>query len=364
MTTTAQNTDRIVLPNLNGLRFFAALSVIIFHAFNNLNGHNGVVLFFALSGFLITYLLLSEIEKTGTINLPKFYMRRVLRIWPLYFMIVGIALALVAIYPATDLPRPDNIPGTLKYYFLFIPNFSPKKLEFANALWSVGAEEQFYLCWPLLLLLTPAALRVWMAAGVIALYTLGPHALDYVNAHFAGGSKDSVLAIISGILRHMYFQTMATGGLIAMLAKKDSVIIQWLFNRWLQVAVVAGTIVLWLADVQFKFVNDTVYSFLFAIIIVNGALNSQTIVKLGNSMLEYLGKISYGLYIYHTPIIFLVARLIPFTQQDSVIAVVLKTILVIGITILVAGLSYKYFEKPFLSIKEKKFSIIKSGTAN
>src|SRR6266446_4521409 len=80
-------TKKVHFPNLTGLRFFAAMSVLIYHFYGLevLNGHYGVILFFVLSGFLITYLLLEEHDMYGTISLRQFYIRRILRIWPLYY---------------------------------------------------------------------------------------------------------------------------------------------------------------------------------------------------------------------------------------------------------------------------------------
>src|SRR5262245_59932952 len=100
----SSDTDRVYFPNLNGLRFIAALAVIIHHieqqkadfclpnsfgaAPIQLFGELGVVLFFVLSGFLLTYLLLEEEKTTATIGIRNFYIRRILRIWPLYFLII------------------------------------------------------------------------------------------------------------------------------------------------------------------------------------------------------------------------------------------------------------------------------------
>ena len=111
----------IYFSGLNGLRFFAALAVIITHIelikeqmeFPGLHSKNkivfelgglGVVFFFVLSGFLITYLLLKEKEQTGTINVKKFYLRRILRIWPLYFLIVALGFFVLPHFTFMELP--------------------------------------------------------------------------------------------------------------------------------------------------------------------------------------------------------------------------------------------------------------------
>ncbi|QQD15386.1 acyltransferase family protein [Sphingobacterium sp. UDSM-2020] len=158
----------VFLPGLNGIRTIAALGVLFSHinlalldfgidnfslfGYTNegklkgwmLGGH-GVTMFFVLSGFLITYLLLKEFEKTNTIDIKKFYMRRILRIWPLYFFYV--LLTLVVMW------NQINIDFNLVYYLTFFANI-PFIQEHGYMgmlhLWSIGVEEQFYLFWPLL----------------------------------------------------------------------------------------------------------------------------------------------------------------------------------------------------------------------
>lgn len=118
--------NKVHFPGLNGLRFIAALSVIIGHVelikldygiynfkntipfYTNTAGHLGVVLFFVLSGFLITYLLLVEKDKYGKVAVKKFYIRRVLRIWPLYFLILVIVFLLF--------PLISNDPASLAFF--------------------------------------------------------------------------------------------------------------------------------------------------------------------------------------------------------------------------------------------------------
>src|SRR5215510_7923630 len=170
------NAERVFFPNLNGLRFIAALMVIIHHVEqyksiyglpNNFSsttiqifGELGVVLFFVLSGFLITYLLLEEERQTNTIVIRNFYVRRILRIWPLYFLIVILALAVFPNIPLFILPDYDrakvysHLAGKIFLYLFFLPNLvSPLFgiVPYASLTWSIGTEEQFYLTWPALL---------------------------------------------------------------------------------------------------------------------------------------------------------------------------------------------------------------------
>ena len=155
------------LPGLNTLRFFAAAFVVISHANISLDklgiypastrafvnrGGDAVDFFFTLSGFLITYLLIAEVNNTGTISIKQFYLRRVYRIWPLYFLVVAIGFILLGyIYPALyHQPFFDfKIPEGLLMFIFFIPNYAAKNFPVGllNPLWSIGVEEQFYLFW-------------------------------------------------------------------------------------------------------------------------------------------------------------------------------------------------------------------------
>src|ERR1700743_1755388 len=161
---------KVYFRNLDGLRFIAAFLVILQHAsdyrgfavptYSNLfkahfaeAGRYGVTLFFVLSGFLITYLLMTEAQKTGTVDIRKFYIRRILRIWPLYFAFgivvistIDIVLRNFGIYGHT--PKLTN----LFYLFTFSVNlqllFGAYNRGIIEVLWSVCVEEQFYAVWP------------------------------------------------------------------------------------------------------------------------------------------------------------------------------------------------------------------------
>lgn len=133
------------------------------------NGIFGVRLFMAMSGFLITYLMLRELESTGRFSLRNFYVRRILRIWPCYFLVLGY---MFAIYPAVKLAMGIQSPlyERLWPYLFFLPNFELLRLSSTpglypnqqlSLLWSVGIEEQFYLIWPLVLLFFGAAGLRW-----------------------------------------------------------------------------------------------------------------------------------------------------------------------------------------------------------
>ncbi len=155
------------LKGLNTIRFVAAFFVILFHGYTALvalhvvedqgyavfdRGIAAVELFFTLSGFLITYLLILEINKTGTVAIKDFYIRRVTRIWPMYFLcLAGGLVGLGLVYPwLTGENYFDfSIPDVLWYYVFFLPNlpYAYCRAGILCPLWSIGIEEQFYLFW-------------------------------------------------------------------------------------------------------------------------------------------------------------------------------------------------------------------------
>jgi peptidoglycan/LPS O-acetylase OafA/YrhL len=157
----------IHLKGLNGIRAIAALSVIVSHVTGDLRAFGlnddifgldklgnrapilmasyGVTMFFALSGFLITYLLLLEKDKINTINVKKFYMRRVLRIWPLYYLYVILVLF---VYLYFDIEYKDSILPWYIFLMANVPLILNTTLPYLGHLWSIGVEEQFYIIWP------------------------------------------------------------------------------------------------------------------------------------------------------------------------------------------------------------------------
>ena len=185
------------LPGLDGLRAAAALAVFVDHAEQTQEwvgrdhfdgnqmtslGRQGVEVFFVLSGYLITLLLLRERARFGAVSLPRFYARRTLRIWPLYYLVVfllwvvlpwAVQFAPPQIQALSEIhTRTLGAPGDprLPLYLLFLANFSfwlyPHVLCGAH-LWSLGVEEQFYLVWPVIFRFVPRPLAMFGALVVL-----------------------------------------------------------------------------------------------------------------------------------------------------------------------------------------------------
>lgn len=361
------STDKPYYPNLNGLRFIAATFVFINHAeviqglFKLSNAANirtvtllgkmGVVIFFVLSGYLITMLLLKEQCETGIVNIRKFYLRRILRIWPLYFLIIAFALLIA---PNTDFFHVPNLESALSssnflqvtILFIFIlPNLIYSGIgiiPYAAQTWSIGTEEQFYLIWPLLIKYVRN--KGFLFISIILGYNLVKLTLSYLQ-------HDSLLARqLLDFWHYFNIDCMALGALGAWLVfSKKEKILKLLYNPLVQIFTYLLTMLLLGFGVEFRYLHFEIYSFLFVIIIVNLASNKRSIISLENSLLNYLGKISYGIYMYHFIALVITARLLlSFHLDNSLIFYLTATLL----TVTISSLSYHYFENYFLKLKE------------
>lgn len=330
-------------------------------------GGAGVDFFFVLSGFLITTLLLKENEHKGTIDLKKFYLRRVLRIWPLYYFIIVVCYFII---PPTQFFYIngysefiyDNFLSKLLYSFFFMPNVALsvyKGIPYAAPLWSVGVEEQFYLFWPLLLLFFKNKLRLIIA--FIILFIAVKAGLALSNSIFSLDEKWYIP--IKDFLVATRMECMGIGGLGAYLVFKKYRIGNLLKSNY---SLLVATLLLPPAIIFAKDLlelHHIVFAALFLIIIINGATNNKTPVKLENKVFLMLGNISYGLYLWHSICLGLLINLLSrnvFLMNNSFWFNTALYWGTFGLSIGISWLSYRYLETPFLKFK-KKFAVIISG---
>lgn len=348
------------------------------------NGGNlGVILFFVLSGFLITFLLLSEESFSGTISLRNFYIRRILRIWPLYFIVV---LSCLFILPHISfLYEPQYTSSYLHnrylivfFYVFLLANFLTgfdSHVNFARPTWSVSVEEQFYLIWPILIKFSKNKKKAII--NVIIIYWIVRFILEFlVSEHFSFLSvsfNDRVYALLR-IIQYTPFDCLSIGALAAMALFNKSYHLKWIFSRKTQIAVfVALPVLIYLFSLRTIFklsfmeieITNEMYSVLFAIAILNMAANPNRIFSLERfKILRYLGKISYGLYLYHWVTIVLVINIlkryyVPQNYNEFAFNCLLYSGS-IGLTVLISSGSYFFIEYRFLKLKHR-FSRIISG---
>jgi len=208
----------IYYKGLNGLRAIAALLVIMAHSWDEMGkflpifndapvgmGNLAVTIFFTLSGFLITSLLFLEQEKKGNIDIGSFYVRRILRIWPLYYWYI-----LLCIVVFFFLQQDNLLQSSLWFYILFaanIPYMFDKGLNGINHLWSISVEEQFYLFWPLFFKIHK---NITKRISIFLLAYIGLKIIGWLVFKYAEWPY------LHNALRVFRFDCMAIGGLAAL----------------------------------------------------------------------------------------------------------------------------------------------------
>lgn len=359
---------RTWFPGLSGLRFFAAMAVACshvellkqYHGLPNAYdapavyelGRLSVTLFFVLSGFLITYLLLVEKQRDGRIAVKQFYTRRVLRIWPLYFLVVLTSFLVLPRIGAFHVPQLTDAMGssfgiTLTLFVLFLPQlalsiFDP--VPFAEPAWSIGVEEQFYLLWPLLLKRTKRFVPLAIAIIVISIGARQA-ALWIAQANRADAEA---LTVWNRVISYLYFtriECMAIGGLFAwMFFAKKRALLDFFYNRFVQACVYGLTAWLLFTDSFKPVFHYGWYSVLFGVLILNVATNPKSLIRMPGRTFEFLGNISFSIYMLHE----LAIQLVIAAGWTSNAALYSASML---LTIAAASACYLWFERPFLRMK-------------
>ncbi|MFN4247884.1 MAG: acyltransferase family protein [Flavipsychrobacter sp.] len=312
-------------------------------------GRIGVTGFFALSGFLITAHLLKvrdEPTRTTSEKVKTFYIKRILRIWPLYYTIILLSLYVFPHIPALHFDIPPEAKDArmnidkLQYYYLFllphVPLAQLTVLPFAEPSWSIGVEEIFYLLIPILIFSTKRLLP-WLAGLFIAVvigrylafFNSEPPHEDFLLCIFTLSRFDCILAgCIAGVL---YYEKRP------ILQKVNTSV----FGVTLAVLVIS---ILAVSRFTYQYYH---YAILFTIIIVYVALNSQNI--LNNKVLQFYGKISFSLYMTHEIVIVLLIKNYNFADEPPVLLHLCSFIAATGL----GFISYKIIEEPFLKMKSK-----------
>lgn len=368
---------KIFFPNLDGLRFIAFFSVFMFHSFHTeydyirqsgtyqmINswfsyGDLGVNFFFVLSGFLITYLLLNEEKLNRQINIPYFYVRRFLRIWPLYFFCAFFGFISFPFFKQLLGQIPEETANPL-YFVAFLSNINNIKNGLPDAsilgvLWSVAIEEQFYLFWPLLIVLLKGR-RVFLFIAVIISSVIFRY-LNYNNADIIYFHTFSVIS------------DMAVGGFLGWFCYYHKAAVTWLSecNRWLILTgyFIGFALIILKKDIFVGAlgiaIERVILSAFFAFIILEQNYAVNSLFKVGKSKwLSQWGKYTYGLYCLHFIGILTATNLSKIIGTNTTVFGVLvwETLLALIISLGLSWMSYHYFEKHFLQVKSKFAYII------
>lgn len=372
---------KIYFENLDSLRFLCFLSVFFYHSFYTAsvsikesepyqiltrdifgNGSIGVNFFFVLSGFLITYLLIEEKKMNTNVSVPKFWLRRMLRIWPLFY---GCVFFGFVIFPELKglLGQASQETANPIYYLTFTNNFDlinsglPDSAVLA-VLWSIAIEEQFYLVWPIIIYFTPIK-RLWVVFVAIIATSLAFRYFntDYVNYehHTFSCMSDLVVGALGAWLITQY------DGVKCFIQNLNIASIIFIYLGFISLYFFKDELV---QTFPFLMVSERLILSIFIIfIILEQTFAIKSIFKFGRlKLFTRLGKISYGLYSLHFIGIYIALAITShFGINKSLWQVVLfDTSIALIFSIAIASLSYKYFEKPFLKLKNK-FAFIIQG---
>jgi peptidoglycan/LPS O-acetylase OafA/YrhL len=416
-------TSKTYFPGLNALRFFAAMAVLLTHvefvkkmmmhggqfwlkveerihqsAFSSIirtgppdpihwlspfvtfGGYVGVIFFFVLSGFLITYLLLEEKRVSSTVAVKKFYMRRILRIWPLYYFLLILGFFVLHHLPLFRVISQEDT--FFNHYWLnlisyigLLPNFAfafvMEGVPNLGHFWSIGVEEQFYLIWPLLLKFSKKPMRtIWLFLVSVLLFKFASFAI--IKIFFPSPPVDSNMIVFTPVelyknfVGSLKFEAMAMGGIGACwVFYRNNSVLQFIFSKPMQwIALTGIPIIILFTPVQLYLGLYLFFSVPSLLIIVNVAANPNCFFRIRGKTIDYLGKISYGIYMYHLICIAFVFNVlngwIDFPKRLEGWQTALLYVFSIPLTIGVASLSYHYLEYPFIR-KKRNFTTVISG---
>lgn len=369
---------KIYFENLDALRTIACFIVMASHTnvretfqmvtdnalFSNLinlltSGGTGVSVFFVLSGFLISYLLFKEKEKSQKIKIHHFYLKRVLRIWPLY---IGIGIYAFSLYPIIEKLQSINMTygNSLAYYIAFLSNFdminllsddSKVGLKMVSVTWSVSIEEQFYLIWPLLFILKRHVLPyIFLIIILLSMWFRIAHFNEEHTLYFHSCSV--VMDLTLGAL--MAYLSIYNERFIKFFSSIPKSLNILIYSTGFSFLIFKNYIYPSIYDDAFM---RFIYVLFFAYIIIEQNMNQNSLFKLSNSRLfTKIGKYTYSLYMLHLVIVNFVAysfRFFDLNYNNSVLYGFIYAIsCFIGAGIL-SYFTYNFLEKPILKLKEK-----------
>lgn len=375
-----KNPERIYFPQFDVIRFFAAFMIVIYHSyiawrgwfgvpgilstgdfktFSAVGSHIdrfiknmpvGVDIFFFISGYLLTILLVIEKEKFGKVNIPKFYIRRGLRIWPLYFFLIALAPFIISWLGD---PKPEYLRT-----ILLVNNFQTMATQtweypFAH-FWSICIEEHFYIVWPIIIAFTPVRKLIPVIIALIGL---------------SWGYKIYTYIFLPSNWYELYLHTLSRmdvilmGGLLAVIHLRKPIVFK--LNGFISAGILLFLVIVLSFDDASDFSNmfngvlrRPVYIFLLALPMMDLLFNPERAQLFGRrNPLLYLGKISYGIYMYGNILVPIVIKKVMVAY--SIYNMYFYFLLVFVLSLLIPIISYELLEKPFLKLKQR-FALVKT----
>lgn len=339
------------IPCLDGLRGLAALMVMAFHFFSRRGspelvgrlavfGQTGVDLFFVLSGFLITRILLQSRGREHFFR--AFYMRRALRIFPLYFGFLALFFYLLPAMSGTAVPPWQEQIWSWLYLQNIPQTFSSIKSAGPSHFWSLAVEEHFYLAWPLIVYFLPTN----KLAKVLLVIVLVCPLLRFIL---------EINGIGSFYLTPARIDSIAFGALLAVLPEYDArlfgvlvINFKWAFSALALILIPWFLLLSGTSHALMQAAKLTLIPAFYCALVGYCIFDKSSTMLTGwlsASPLRWIGSISYGLYVFHPAVLALVRD---YLWQSSL---VINSLLYFLLTVIVASLSFRYFETPFLKLK-------------
>ena len=372
-----------MIPGLDGLRAIAYLLVFFFHAHYLESGWIGVQFFFVLSGFLITGILL-DMKKSLPIGgyFLKFYGRRFLRIFPLYYFYLllmgGLTAWLISIsyrpsYMETSVEQMRY--AVLYAYNFFLATVNHEPAFYLEHLWSLSLEEQFYIFWPLVILFVPERFQKRLFLALIALGPIFRIAFYFIHA---SGEFRIFHPSVSEALYPLPFTHVDAFAFGAYISRYTIPKAKAQFYVLLGLIPLVGFATQYLATGRFGVFSTFGYpllmsegyqfiwgysllNYFFAVIIQAVARQGMFNRFLEWSPMRYLGKISYGLYVFHQPVTWFAFDIQELGLEKSAVKPIAAILAFFG-TLLIASISYHFMEKPLLNLKDRFFPLEKNKT--
>ena len=376
---------KLYFKNLDILRFVAAFLVVFAHAYEGWcgwyskpgfmttngdhqnfsfwgehldigikNGGFGVDVFFLISGFLITYILIQEKEAYGKINIPKFFIRRAFRIWPAYFLVIALTPWFLQL---TDSPQPDYWPNILFYnnfHAIHLAGFQdPWQYPFAH-LWSICVEEHFYLIWPFIIAFIPYK-YLKKTFTILILVTI------FSRVFFVVKGYPYLYLYLHTISR---IDILVMGAFFALHYKEHGFTLKT--SKLFRLALYVTFIVVYFLEPVYQY--DTLFAasvkkyFYCGIVgfgMINFLFNPDPLFKVPfHKVFNYLGKISYGVYLFSNVLIPIIVKKFMYKWETQNMH--LYFFLNVFLTILVSAIVYELLEKQLLKVK-KRFEVIQTS---
>lgn len=329
-------------PGLDGLRGIAAAVVVLFHAQFGVavNGYVGVDVFFALSGFLITSILLKELGRRGRVRFGRFYLRRLLRLYPA-LVVTCLLVVTVGLASGNGVEYAVGAAAALAYisnWWMYTGNPAPL-LEHT---WTLAIEEHFYFLWPPLLIALFSRRRVVQIAGatliavaLVLLFTPWAESIRHVRGTYLRGFPIALGAVLAIVLHRwgsrLPTRALAVAGGLALVALLAVLLMPYrLPEPWL-----TGP--------------NSIPAALTLVVVASVVLvpASAGATVLTWAPLRWLGGISYGLYLYHFPILQALRHHVDIGPEWG------RMLIGVAASLLVAWASFKWVEEPFLQLKER-----------